>query len=97
MYVLHFLCFLLLLSMFLFPRNNCVRDWVQRIEKHDGGLKDFSQAYKYYGLHFQQDNSVIAREWAPGAVQVYLTGDFSNFCNVFPNKRLLLLKICFPF
>lgn len=65
--------------MILSPRNNCVRDWVDKIEKHDGGLKDFSQAYKYYGLHFQQDNSVIAREWAPGAVQVYLTGDFSNF------------------
>lgn len=63
---------------FLFNRNGVVRDWADRIEKHDGGLKDFSQAYKYYGLHFQQDNSVIAREWAPGAVQVYLTGDFSN-------------------
>lgn len=55
-----------------------MREWVERIEKHDGGLKDFSQAYKYYGLHFQQDNSVIAREWAPGAVQLYLTGDFSK-------------------
>lgn len=59
-------------------RNTTVREWVERIEKHDGGLKDFSQAYKYYGLHFQQDNSVIAREWAPGAVQLYLTGDFSK-------------------
>lgn len=63
-------------------RNICVRDWVERIEAHDGGLKDFSQAYKYYGLHFQQDNSVIAREWAPGAVQVYITGDFSE-CSLF--------------
>lgn len=60
-------------------RNNCVREWIERIEKHDGGLKDFSQAYKYYGLHFQQDNSVIAREWAPGAIQVYLTGDFNEW------------------
>lgn len=70
--------FILLVVLIGF-RNNCVRDWVERIEKHDGGLKDFSQAYKYYGLHFQQDNSVVAREWAPGAVQVYLTGDFSKF------------------
>lgn len=82
---LTFFTFLLFFSFFVvfFRRNNCVRDWVQKIEKHDGGLKDFSQAYKYYGLHFQQDNSVIAREWAPGAVQVYLTGDFSNFSNFF--------------
>lgn len=71
------------LLLWLQNRNECVRDWIDRIEKHDGGLKDFSQAYKYYGLHFQQDNSVIAREWAPGAVQVYLTGDFSKFRNVF--------------
>lgn len=42
-------------------------------------MNEFSQAYKYYGLHIQSDNSVIAREWAPGATQVYLTGDFSKF------------------
>lgn len=64
-------------------RNNCVRDWVDRIEKYDGGLNEFSQGYKYYGLHFQPDNSVIAREWAPGAVQLYLTGDFSK-CYLLP-------------
>lgn len=26
----------------------------------------------------QADNSVIAREWAPGAKELYLTGDFSK-------------------
>lgn len=60
-------------------RNNTVHDWVNRIEKNDGGLDTFSQAYKYYGIHFQQDNSVVIREWAPGAVQVYLTGDYSKY------------------
>lgn len=60
-------------------RSKCVRDWVENIENHEGGLDEFSQAYKYYGIHFQQDGSVVVREWAPGAVQVYLTGDFSKF------------------
>lgn len=60
-------------------RNKIVHDWVNRIDRHDGGLDAFSQAYKYYGLHYQQDGSVVAREWAPGAVQVYLTGDFSKY------------------
>lgn len=55
-----------------------MRDWVDRIDKNDGGLDTFSQAYKYYGIHFRQDCSVVVREWAPGAVQVYLTGDFSK-------------------
>lgn len=39
----------------------------------------FSKAYEYYGIHIQNDNSVIAREWAPGAVQLYLTGDFNGW------------------
>lgn len=56
-----------------------MRNWLKRIDKHDGGVEKFSQAYKYYGLQFQPDNSVIVREWAPGAVQVYFTGDFSEF------------------
>lgn len=42
-------------------------------------MDEFTQGYNYYGLHFQPDNSVIAREWAPGARDVYLTGDFSEY------------------
>lgn len=42
-------------------------------------MDTFSQGYKYYGLHFLPDNSVVAREWAPGAKDVYLTGDFSMY------------------
>lgn len=52
---------------------------MKSIEESEGGLDNFSQAYKYYGIHIQHDNSVIAREWAPGAKQLYLTGDFSKF------------------
>lgn len=41
-------------------------------------METFSQGYKYYGIHFLPDNSVVAREWAPGAKDVFLTGDFSR-------------------
>lgn len=51
---------------------------MKRIGESEGGLDNFSQAYKYYGIHIQHDNSVVAREWAPGAKQLYLTGDFSK-------------------
>lgn len=64
-----------------------MRNWLERIDKHDGGLETFSQAYKYYGLQFQSDNSVIVREWAPGAVQVYLTGDFSEYIHYPPTLK----------
>lgn len=59
-------------------RHGLIQDWIKRIDSHDGGLEAFSQAYNYYGIHVQSDNSVVAREWAPGAKQLYLTGDFSK-------------------
>jgi len=60
-------------------RNDCVKEWLQRIETNEGGIEMFSQGYKYYGVHIQPDNSVLAREWAPGAKQVYLTGEFNGW------------------
>lgn len=51
-------------------------------------MEAFSQGYKYYGIHFLPDNSIVAREWAPGAKDVYLTGDFSMKSVI--NKCLLI-------
>lgn len=59
-------------------RHGCVDEWIKKFNQDEGGLNNFSQGYKYYGLHIQSDNTVIAREWAPGAQQLYLTGDFSK-------------------
>lgn len=73
-----FVCFL-----FVLFRHGLIQDWIKRIDSHDGGLDAFSQAYNYYGIHVQSDNSVVAREWAPGAQQLYLTGDFSKCCFVY--------------
>ena len=67
-----------LLFYYLF-RHGLVKDWIQRIEESDGGLESFSQSYKYYGIHIQHDNSVVVREWAPGAQALYLTGDFNGW------------------
>lgn len=60
-------------------RHNLLNEWMQRIEDSEGGIDHFSQGYRYYGLHFEPDNSVIAREWAPGAQALYLTGDFNGW------------------
>lgn len=60
-------------------RHGCMKDWLKRIEEGEGGTDVFTQAYKYYGLHIQSDNTVLAREWAPGAEEVFLTGDFNNW------------------
>ncbi|XP_001361183.3 1,4-alpha-glucan-branching enzyme [Drosophila persimilis] len=60
-------------------RHGVLQEWLDKINQGDGGMDQFTQGYKYYGLHFQPDNSVIAREWAPGAKNVYLAGDFNNW------------------
>ena len=44
----------------------------------DGSLKDFANAHAYYGFHKLKDGWVY-REWAPGADQLYLTGEFNDW------------------
>ncbi|XP_018398849.1 PREDICTED: 1,4-alpha-glucan-branching enzyme [Cyphomyrmex costatus] len=55
------------------------KDYVEKIEEGDGDLKQFTTAYESFGIHIQDDNSVVAKEWAPGAQQVFLTGEFNNW------------------
>lgn len=65
------------MGQFIF-RHGLMQQWLQTFEESEGGLDNFTQGYKYYGLHVLSDNSVVAREWAPGAEGLYLTGDFSE-------------------
>ena len=41
-------------------------------------MDDFSRGYDKFGIKINDDNSVTAKEWAPGAQELYLTGDFSE-------------------
>lgn len=70
-------------------RNTELRNWINKLNQLEGGLDEFTQGYKYYGLHIASDNSLVAREWAPGAQQLYLTGDFNNWqWEATPYKKL---------
>ncbi|CAH0382025.1 unnamed protein product [Bemisia tabaci] len=60
-------------------RHACFLDYMEMINKTEGGVDKFTKAYDYYGIHILNDNSVTCREWAPGAKQVYLTGQFNNW------------------
>jgi 1,4-alpha-glucan branching enzyme len=53
----------------------------------EGGIDKFTSAYKSFGIHIGEDNSVSCKEWAPGARQLYLYGDFSKICS---SKNFLL-------
>ncbi|KAF7638641.1 1,4-alpha-glucan branching enzyme [Meloidogyne graminicola] len=63
------------------------------------GLENFSQSYKHYGIHVENNNSVTCLEWAPGAESLALVGDFNGWdvnANVYENigfgKWLLNIK-----
>lgn len=49
------------------------------INDSEGGIATFTSAYKSFGIHINQDNSVSCKEWAPGASQLYLYGDFNGW------------------
>lgn len=42
-------------------------------------MDSFTTGYKKFGIHVNNDGSVHCLEWAPGAKQLYLTGDFSKY------------------
>ncbi|KAI4492412.1 hypothetical protein M0804_002203 [Polistes exclamans] len=60
-------------------RYGLFKHYLDKIEQGDGNLKKFTKAYDTYGIHINEDNSVIAREWAPGAQELFLTGDFNGW------------------
>jgi len=53
-------------------------DYLERVND-ESNLESFTTGYKTFGLHFNDDGSVYCLEWAPGAKQLYLTGDFSKY------------------
>ena len=50
-------------------------------------LTDFANGYEYFGIH-PYEHGWVYREWAPGADEMYFTGDFANWDSyAFPMKR----------
>jgi 1,4-alpha-glucan branching enzyme len=42
-------------------------------------LNEFTKAYEYFGFNYsEKDGGIYYREWAPGAKEAFLIGDFSN-------------------
>ncbi|HEX8278271.1 MAG TPA: 1,4-alpha-glucan-branching enzyme, partial [Segetibacter sp.] len=52
----------------------------KEIEDASGSLLNFACAHFYYGINFDpRRNGWTYREWAPGAYQLHLIGDFNNW------------------
>lgn len=48
------------------------------IDQHEGGIARFSEGYKSMGFQVDGQGGVRYREWAPGAAEARLIGDFSG-------------------
>ncbi len=60
------------LRMFLYRATK------ERLLTNGGTLNEFANAHEYFGIH-HVDGGWVYREWAPGAYQLYLTGEFNNW------------------
>ena len=59
-------------------RRQLYQQKLDAILKPGQTLADFASGYAYFGFH-QTETGWVYREWAPGAEQMYLTGDFCGW------------------
>lgn len=53
-------------------------DWIDKISSDEGSLDSFSLSYKNYGFSVSS-KGIQYREYAPGAKEAYLVGDFNGW------------------
>ncbi len=51
---------------------------LEELEETCGPLEQFAKAYEFYGMRHVGDHWTL-REWAPGATEIYVVGEFSSW------------------
>ena len=59
-------------------RRQLYRQKLETLLQPGQTLAEFASGYEYFGFH-QTENGWVYREWAPGADEMYLTGDFCGW------------------
>ncbi len=59
-------------------RRRTAEQEIARLEKRNGSLAGFALAHEYFGLH-REAQAWVFREYAPHAVEIFLTGEFSGW------------------
>ena len=59
-------------------RYGCFKQYLEKIDHFENGLLSFTESYKRYGINVDSNNNITVLEWAPGAKNMYLRGDFSE-------------------
>ena len=62
-------------------RNRCehFKKKLNEIAKNENSILDFANSYKEMGVHINQNNDIIYKEYAPGAKAIALFGEFNNW------------------
>jgi 1,4-alpha-glucan branching enzyme len=59
-------------------RYSLFKNWKDNIDNNEGGYEKFMRGNEKMGFVIAPDGSVTYREWAPGAKEAVLIGDFSG-------------------
>lgn len=60
-------------------RHERYQSWVSKINSTEGGFDSFSKGYTSFGFIALPNNDIRYREWAPGAEEAALIGEFSSY------------------
>lgn len=64
-------------------REGKLQDTLKQLENNFGSLKETAEAYRYFGFNPGKNRKgklgIWYREWAPGALSLFLTGDFNQW------------------
>lgn len=61
-------------------RYTNAQNWIEKLDKDENGLLNFSEGYKHFGFQLDpKTNTITYREWAPNAVGASLIGEFNNW------------------
>ncbi|ESW99598.1 hypothetical protein KL918_001470 [Ogataea parapolymorpha] len=60
-------------------RRKLADNWLQVLQKNEGGLLKFADSYQKLGFHVNPDNSISYKEYAPNAVAACVIGDYNDW------------------
>lgn len=74
----------------LSQRYKTFEGWKNTIHEYEGGYDAFTRGYNKYGFTVAEDGTITYREWAPGAEEAVLIGDFSQSASLNAQNRILI-------
>ena len=54
-------------------------DFSKKMEEVEGGIEEMALGYEYFGASVETDNTFVMRQWAPGALAMWIFGDFNDW------------------